>query len=90
MGTVSFLPSTQLMYMTLVTSTSIIPNACILCHLVILIIKHKPIFKWIIPNWASHAHSGPLTWTLVLFKGFTTCFIHLESFPTCVGFIIPC
>ena len=31
-------------------------------------------------NWASHAHSGPLKWTLVLFKGFTTCLIRLESF----------
>ena len=31
-------------------------------------------------NWASHAHYGPLRWTLVLFKRFTTCLIHLESF----------
>ena len=40
----------------------------------------QPIFKWIILNWVSHAHYGPLRWTLVLFKGFTTCLIHLESF----------
>ena len=40
--------------------------------------------------WASHAHFGPLKWTLDLFKGFTTCLIRLESFPTYVGFIIPC
>ena len=31
-------------------------------------------------NLASHAHYGPLRWTLVLFKGFTTCLIRLESF----------
>ena len=31
-------------------------------------------------NWASHAHYGPLRWTLVLFKGFTTCLIRFESF----------
>ena len=47
-------------------------------------------FQMDLQNWASHAHSGPLTWTLVLFKGFTTCLIRLESFPTYVGFIIPC
>ena len=31
-------------------------------------------------DWASHAHYGPLRWTFVLFKGFTTCLIRLESF----------
>ena len=59
MGTVSFLPSTQLMYMTLVTSTSIIPNACILCHLVIFQIKPKPIYKWTMSKWPFNAHKGP-------------------------------
>ena len=83
--------------MTIATSTKIVPNACILCHLVILLINPKPISKWIMPNWAyhahfspfpngsckiraSHAHFGPLEWTLALFKGFTTCLIRLESF----------
>ena len=46
----------------------------------ILVIKSKPISKWIVPNWVSHAHYGPLRWTLALFKGFTTCLIRLESF----------
>ena len=45
--------------MTIATSTKFIPNACILCHLVILIIKPKPISKWIRPNWAFHAHFNP-------------------------------
>ena len=66
--------------MTIATSTKIVPNACILCHLVIFIIKSKPISKWIVQNWASHTHYGLLRWTLVLFKGFTTCLIRLESF----------
>ena len=39
-----------------------------------------PIFKWIMSNWVSHAYYGPLRWTLVLFKGFTTYLIRLESF----------
>ena len=45
--------------MTIVTSTKIVPNACILCHLVILIIKPKPIFERFRPNWAFHAHFNP-------------------------------
>ena len=32
------------------------------------------------PNWVFHAYYGPLRWTLVLFKEFTTCLIRLESF----------
>ena len=64
--------------MTIATSTKIVPNACIWYHLVILIIKSKPISKWIMPNWASHAHFspfsnglcqiGPLMPTLVYFQ----------------------
>ena len=45
--------------MTIATSTKIVPNACIWYHLVILEIKSKPIFKWILSNWASHAHFSP-------------------------------
>ena len=76
--------------MTRATSTKFVPNACIWYHLVILVIKPKPIFKWTMSNWASHAHYGPLRWTFVLFKGFTTCLRRLKSFLTYVGFIIPC
>ena len=45
--------------MTIATSTKIVPNACIWYHLVILVIKPKPISKWIMPNWAFHAYFGP-------------------------------
>ena len=41
--------------MTIATSTKIVPNTCI-SHLMILVIKSKPIFEWIMPNWDSHAH----------------------------------
>ena len=47
--------------MTIPTSTKIVPNACIWCHLVILVIKSKSISKWIMPNWASHAHFSPFS-----------------------------
>ena len=66
--------------MTIAISTKIVLNACIWYHLVILVRKPKPISKWIMSNWTSHAHYGPLRWILVLFKEFTTCLIRLESF----------
>ena len=47
--------------MKIATSTKFVPNACIWYHLVILVIKSKPISKWIMLNWASHARFSPFS-----------------------------
>ena len=47
--------------MTIATSTKIVPNVCIWYHLVIFVIKPKPIFKWIMTNWVSHAQFSPFS-----------------------------
>ena len=55
-GNRKFFTLDQAYVMTIATSTKIVLNACICYYLGILVIQPKPISKWIMPNWAFHAH----------------------------------
>ena len=64
--------------MTIATFIKIIPNACIWYHLVILVIKPKPISKWIVPIWASHAHLNPFPNGLCQIGPFMPILAHFQ------------
>ena len=91
--------------MTIATSPKFVPNAYVWYHLVILVIKLKPISKWIMPNWAFHTYFNPFsngscqigplipTMAIKVDFGFIQRIYYLfeasREFLTYVSFIIP-
>ena len=75
--------------MTIATSTKFVPNACILCHLVILLIKPKPISKWIRPNWAFHAHFNPFSSGSCQIGPFMPILAHFQMYRAKLGLSCP-
>ena len=75
--------------MTITTSIKIVPNACIWYHLVILVIKPKPISKWIVPNWASHAHLNPFPNGLCQIGPFMPILAHFQMDYVKLGLSCP-